>query len=56
MDIKIIGYLLLIIGGLAHLLPDVFAPIVMIGSGVFTIQRVIGLLSVLIGIVLFIKK
>ena len=56
MDLKIVAYLLLIVGGLAHLLPDVFAPIVVIGSGIFTIQRVVGLLSVLVGIVLFIKK
>ncbi len=56
MDFKILGYILLIVGGLAHLLPDIFAPIVTIGTGIFTIQRVVGLLSVVIGVVLFVKK
>jgi hypothetical protein len=54
--LPIIAYILLLVGGLAHFLPDVLAPILSIGTGIFTVQRLIGLLSVVVGVILLVKK
>lgn len=56
MYLHIVGYILLIVGGLGHLLPDVLMPILSLGTGIFTVGRFVGLLSVIVGVVLLVKK
>ncbi len=56
MNLKTIALILLVVGGAAHLAPGLLAPIIGIGSGYFTVQRAVGLLSVLLAVVLFTKK
>lgn len=51
-----LGLTLLLVGGLVHLLPETLTPIVEIGFGIFTLQRLVGLLSVIIAIFLLMKK
>ncbi len=55
MGLHIIAYLLLLIGGLVHLLPDVLTPIVTMGTGLFTLQRLVGLLSVIVAGIMLVK-
>ncbi|MBI4176201.1 MAG: hypothetical protein HY518_03280 [Candidatus Aenigmarchaeota archaeon] len=49
-----IGLLLLLVGGLAHALP-VFGQAIAAGVGSFTVQAVVGWLSVVFAVVLFAK-
>lgn len=46
------GALLLLVGGLAHALP-VVGQVVAVGAGSFTLQAVVGWLSVIFAVVLF---
>ena len=54
--IKLLARLLLLIGGLAHLIPGPLAPILSLGAGAITVQFVVGLLSVILALYLLIKK
>ncbi|MBI4019723.1 MAG: hypothetical protein HY367_00195 [Candidatus Aenigmarchaeota archaeon] len=49
-----VGLVLLLVGGLAHALP-VFGQVVASGVGAFTVQAVVGWLSVIFAVVLFAK-
>ena len=56
MGLKLVARLLLLVGGLGHLLPGMTAPILGIGAGQITVQMVVGLLSVVLALYLIIKK
>lgn len=56
MDIKLFARLLLLIGGLGHVLPGLLAPILSIGVGIITVQFVVGILSVILALYFIIKK
>ena len=58
---KMLALILLLVGGLVHLLPGhlmplVSMPIVSLGFTTVTLQKVVGLLSVAIAVLLFVKK
>lgn len=56
MPVKLIARILLLISGLALLLPGVLAPILMVGLGPITLQMVIGALSVILALYLIVTK
>lgn len=51
--VKYIALVLLFVGGLVHLLPGTLTPFVDFGYGVVTVQRIVGLLSVVVATYLF---
>lgn len=55
-SLKLVARLLLLIGGLGHLIPGPLAPILSIGVGTITVQFVVGLLSVILALYFLIKK
>ncbi len=56
MSLKLIARLLLLIGGLGHLIPGVLTPILGIGFGTITVQFVVGLLSVILALYFLVKN
>ena len=54
--LKLIARLLLLVGGLGHLIPGVLAPILTIGYGQITVQVVVGALSVILALYFIVKK
>lgn len=52
--LKYVAPVLLLAGGLIHLLPNVLTPLAELGYGILTIQRVIGLVSVMVAIWMFV--
>ena len=54
--LKLFARLLLLVAGLGHLLPGVFAPILTVGVGLVTVQFVVGVLSVVLALYFIIKK
>ena len=55
-SLKLVARLLLLIGGLGHLIPGALAPILSLGVGTITVQFVVGLLSVILALYFLIKK
>lgn len=51
--LTLVALLLLFLSGLLNLFPSTLAGLASIGIGIFTVQRLIGFLSVLTSIVLF---
>ena len=56
MKIKTSARLLLLTGGLVHLFPHHLTPAVQMGWKVFTLQRIIGGLSVILALALLIRQ
>lgn len=61
MNIKLLALILLLVGGLVHLAPYrlgplVSTPLLTLGFTTVTIQKIVGLLSVIVAVVLFAKK
>ena len=56
MGLKLLARLLLLVGGLGHLLPGMLAPLLSMGVGQITLQLVIGALSVILALYFLIKK
>lgn len=54
--LKTLARILLLVGGLGHVLPGTLSPILKIGAGPLTLQLVVGVLSVIIAVYLIIKK
>ncbi len=54
-SLTLVALLLLFLGGLLNLFPSTLAGVANLGIGIFTVQRVIGFLSVLTSIVLFLR-
>lgn len=52
----VFALVLLLVGGLGHLIPGILAPLLTIGVGMITVQKLVGLLSVVLALYLFIKK
>ena len=55
-SLKLVARLLLLVGGLGHLVPGILAPVLSIGVGQITVQVVVGALSVILALYLIIKK
>lgn len=55
-NLKLAARLLLLIGGLGHLIPGILAPVLSIGVGMITVQFVVGLLSVLLALYFLVKQ
>lgn len=55
-NLKLVARLLLLVGGLGHLIPGILAPILGLGVGTITVQFVVGLLSVILALYFIIKK
>lgn len=55
-SLKLVARLLLLVGGLGHVVPGMLAPILSIGVGQITIQMIVGMLSVVVALYLIIKK
>lgn len=56
MSVKLIARILLLVSGLALLLPGVLGPFLVVGIGPITIQLVIGALSVILALYLIVTK
>ncbi|MBI2167335.1 MAG: hypothetical protein HYU34_03695 [Candidatus Omnitrophica bacterium] len=56
MGLKLIARLVLLVDGLALVVPNVLAPILAIGVAQVTIQLVLGVLSVILALYFIIKK
>jgi len=56
LSIKLVARLLLLVGGLGHVVPGILAPILLIGVGPVTIQMIVGVLSVVVALYLIVKK
>lgn len=56
MSLKLIARLVLLVDGLALVVPNVLAPILAIGVAQVTIQLVLGVLSVILALYFIIKK
>ncbi len=56
MSVKLVARLLLLVGGLGHLIPGILAPILTMGVGQITVQFVVGILSVVLALYLIVKK
>jgi hypothetical protein len=56
MGLKLAARLLLLVGGIGHLLPGMAAPILGIGVGQITVQMVVGVLSIAMALYLIVKK
>ena len=54
--VKLLARILLLIGGLGHLIPGRLAPILGLGVGTITVQFIVGLLSVILALYFLIKK
>lgn len=55
-NLKLAARLLLLIGGLGHLIPGILAPVLSLGVGMITVQFVVGLLSVLLALYFLVKQ
>ena len=55
-NLKLVARLLLLVGGLGHLIPGILAPVLTMGVGMITIQFVVGLLSVLLALYFLVKQ
>ena len=55
-SMKLVARMLLLVGGLGHLVPGVLAPVLSMGVGQITVQMVVGALSVILALYLIIKK
>ena len=53
---KNVARILLLVGGLGHVIPGTLAPILSIGVGAITVQLAVGVLSVVLALYLIIKK
>lgn len=56
MNLKLVARLLLLVGGLGHLIPGILAPVLTLGVGQITVQLVVGALSVILALYFIIKK
>lgn len=61
MNLKMLALVLLLVGGLVHLAPGRLGPfvsgeLVSLGFTIVTIQKLVGLLSVAVAALLFVKK
>lgn len=54
--LKLMARLLLLVGGLGHLIPGMLAPVLSMGVGPVTVQMVVGVLSVIMALYLMVKK
>ena len=54
--LKLSARLLLLVGGLGHLIPGALAPILTLGAGMITVQFVVGALSVILALYFIVKK
>jgi len=54
--LKLFARLLLLVGGLGHLIPGVLTPILTLGVGQITVQLVVGALSVILALYFIVKK
>jgi len=54
--LKLVARLLLLVGGLGHLIPGALTPILTLGVGTITVQFVVGLLSVILALYFLVKK
>lgn len=54
--LKLFARLLLLVGGLGHLIPGILAPILTLGVGVITVQTIVGLLSVVLALYFIVTK
>jgi hypothetical protein len=55
-NLKLVARLLLLVGGLGHLIPGILAPVLTLGVGQITVQLVVGALSVILALYFIIKK
>lgn len=55
-NLKLAARLLLLIGGLGHLIPGILTPVLSLGVGMITVQFVVGLLSVLLALYFLVKQ
>lgn len=55
-SLKLVARLLLLVGGLGHLIPGVLAPILTVGVGAITVQMIVGALSVILALYFIVKK
>ena len=54
--LKTLAFVLLIVGGAVHLAPGHLEPIVRMGTGYMTLQRIVGMMSILVAAVMMTKK
>ena len=54
--LKLFARFLLLVAGLGHLIPGVLSPLLSLGTGLVTVQTVIGALAVMLALYLIIKK
>lgn len=54
--LKLFARLVLLVLGLGYLIPGLLAPIFTIGVGIVTVDRVLGLLAVILALYFIVKK
>lgn len=55
-NLEAFGLIVVAIGGLAHLVPSMLAPVTSISFGGFTVQQVVGLVTVVVALMLLADK
>jgi hypothetical protein len=54
--LKLFARIVLLVAGLALIIPDVLAPVLTVGVGMFTVQWVVGVLAIVLALYFIIKK
>ncbi len=54
--LKLIARIVLLIAGLALVIPDILMPVLTLGVGMITVQWVIGVLAIVLALYFIIKK